>query len=174
VIKIEDGTIDEFTGVQLAYYKICVRKLWLFSHNISFEYEHDNVQIGRLLHRERYSREEKEVQIGRICIDFVHTSDEVVLHEVKKTRALEESHTLQMKYYLYCLTNSGLKCRGEINYPLLNKKVRVELLEEDKVKIEEALKDISMIISGGLPSAVRSKICKKCAYEDFCFSGVEI
>jgi CRISPR-associated exonuclease Cas4 len=137
-----------------------------------FERDHENVEIGRYLHGERYSREEKEVHIGRICIDFVHTGDEVVLHEVKKTKALEDAHTIQMKYYLYCLINNGIKCRGEINYPLLNKKMKVELSEDDKLMISNALEDISRIISEGLPKAIRRKICRKCAYEDFCFSGV--
>ncbi len=168
----DSSLIDSYGGVQLAYYMICHRKLWLFSHNLRFEHEHENVRIGKFLHEDRYSREDKEVQFGGIAIDFIQSGDGLVLHEVKKTRMLEESHVFQMKYYLYCVSNAGVKCRGEINYPLLNKKKQVALCDVDRSAIELALSDIARIVTGALPAPSRRKICKKCAYEDFCFSGM--
>lgn len=34
-----------FTGVQVNYYFVCKRKLWLFSHNIGMEKESEAVKI---------------------------------------------------------------------------------------------------------------------------------
>jgi CRISPR-associated exonuclease Cas4 len=37
--------IMKITGVKINYYHICHTKLWLFSHNIALEHEHENYSM---------------------------------------------------------------------------------------------------------------------------------
>lgn len=53
-----------------------------------------------------------------INIDFVKNG--AVLHEVKKTRAVEIAGEWQVKYYMYYLEKRGVKAlEAKIDYPLL-------------------------------------------------------
>ena len=158
------------TGVKINYYLICHRKLWLFSHGITFEREHENVNIGRVLHKTRYGREKKEERIrDDIIIDFIRKGEILELHDIKKSRAMEDSHILQMKFYLKYLSDLGVQAVGVINYPVLNQLKRIEITEYDIEHLNNVAKEIYEIILGSLPEPNKSKICKKCAYEEFCF-----
>ncbi len=176
----ETSTIDysltpymKITGVKINYYHICHTKLWLFSHNITLEHEHENVNIGKLLHEERYSKNKKDITIDNtISIDFVKRSNGVMqLHEVKKTKKMEEAHLRQMLYYLYYLKKRGVDARGVMNYPLLNQTKDVELTPDGEKSIEDDIKDIEQIVTGRMPHPKRIRICAKCAYFEFCFCG---
>ena len=74
----------KFTGTQMNYYFICKRKLWLFSRGLEMEEMSDLVLLGKLLHERGYARRRKEVQVGRVKIDFVGSGCEI--HEVKRSR----------------------------------------------------------------------------------------
>src|SRR5690606_27710881 len=96
----------KFTGTQINYYFVCKRKLWFFSHNMELESDSDLVLMGRLLHENSYKRQPlKEVEIDRIKIDFVEKSKEI--HEVKRSRKIEDAHVYQLLYYLYFLKKSA-------------------------------------------------------------------
>ena len=177
-LKEEDKTQSEniiiggmrITGVKISYYFICHTKLWLFSHNITLEKEHDNVNIGKLLHEDRYKRDSKEITIDQtISIDFIRKGDTIVLHEIKKTKSMEAAHRWQMLYYLYYLKSKGVNATGELNYPLISKKEEIALLEKDELEMENVINDIRKIAMGRMPPAKRIKICPKCAYFEFCF-----
>jgi len=158
------------TGVKISYYFICHTKLWLFSRNITLESEHENVNIGKQLHEERYKRDSKEVGIDQtISVDFIRKGDALVLHEIKKTKRMEDAHRWQMLYYLYYLKLRGVVATGEINYPLISKRDEVVLSEEDGEVLERVIKDIKQIVVGRMPSPKRKRICSKCAYFEFCF-----
>jgi CRISPR-associated exonuclease Cas4 len=158
------------TGVKIAYYFICHTKLWLFSHNITFEKENDNVNIGKLIHEDRYKRDSKEITIDQtISIDFIRKGDTIVLHEIKKTKSMEAAHRWQMLYYLYYLKSKGISATGEINYPLVSRKEEIVLLEKDESEMENVINDIRNIAMGRMPQPKRIKICPKCAYFEFCF-----
>ncbi len=162
------------SGVKIAYYFICRTKLWLFSHNITLEKENDNVNIGKLLHENRYKRDSKEITIDQtISIDFIRKGDSIVLHEIKKTKKMEEAHHWQMLYYLFYLKSKGIVASGEINYPLISKRDEVVLSEKDESDIENVMSEIRKIVTGRMPSPKKVKICPKCAYFEFCF-GDEI
>jgi CRISPR-associated exonuclease Cas4 len=45
-----------FTGTQINYFLVCLRKLWLFSHDLEMEHESDTVALGRFLHEESFQR----------------------------------------------------------------------------------------------------------------------
>jgi CRISPR-associated exonuclease Cas4 len=164
------GGMERITGTQVAYYFLCHRKLWLFSNHITFEHENENVKIGKQVNQEAYSRERKEVNVDQtISIDFIKGKNGAVVHEIKKSNKMEESHTWQLLYYLYYLKAKRVFATGVINYPLLNKKVEITLDLKAENIIERTLADIRHLLSGKLPSPVMMSICKKCAYFEFCY-----
>jgi len=162
----------DITGTEVAYYIVCKRKLWLFSHGIELERFSDFVEIGKIISETYFEREKfKEIELDSFKIDFIRVGSEIVVNEVKKSKKLEESHIWQTKFYIYQLQKLGLDCkRGVIHYPKLLKKIDVELFEEDKIKIEEALKEIENIEKLEKPPDVINKpYCKNCAYYQFCY-----
>lgn len=168
--------IDEeltIKGIEVSYYIVCKRKLWLFSHGIDFERFSDDVEVGKIISESFFKKEKlKEVEIGSAKIDFIKVKDEVIVNEVKKSKKLEEAHIWQTKFYIYTLEKLGINAkRGIIHYPKLLKKVEVELLEEDKIKMKEAFSKIEEIKHLEKPPAVQEKpYCRNCAYYEFCFS----
>ncbi len=157
-------------GTQVNYYFICKTKLWLFSHNVTMEQESDAVKLGKLIHREAFSRDEKEIQIGPIAIDVVRSRDGVEIREVKKSKKMEKSHIYQTLYYLYFLKKLGIHAKGVLSFPKLRENVNVELTEDGEKKLESILSEIGEIISGEMPKPKYRKICRRCAYFEFCFS----
>jgi len=157
-----------FTGVQVNYYFICHRKLWLFSHNIGMERENEAVKIGKLLHEESYRGMEKDVLLDRISFDFIERKGKIIIHEVKKSRKMEKAHHYQLLYYIYSLKRRGVEADGVINYPLMKKVEKVRL--ENEEEIEAILDSIKSIVSmPSPPPAERKKYCKRCAYYEFCW-----
>ena len=160
-------------GIQIAYYYICKTKLWYFSNGITMEDKSELVKIGKLLHDIRYKREQREVQIGSIAIDFYRNKEKGILevHEVKKSEAFEVAHLMQVKYYLYFLAEKGVRNTvGYIHYPKIGKTVEVTLSEDDIKKIEEIQKEIGeIVVSNKPPDPIRGKYCRKCAYFELCW-----
>lgn len=159
------------TGVKVNYYHICKTKLWLFSHNINLEKENDSVAIGKMLHEDRYKKNYKNITIDGISIDFVKAGKILEIHEIKKSKKMDEADKAQLSFYLYYLKKKGFEATGVLNYPLLNKVERIELSPEDEIDIERDIEDIRKIVLGSIPSPQRKKICLKCAYQEFCFCG---
>jgi len=158
------------TGTEYNYFHICHRKLWLFSHGIQMEHTSDNVLLGKLVDEHSYKRERKDILIdGVIKIDFM---DDEAVHEVKKSNKMEEAHIGQVLYYIYCLRQKGIDIRkGIINYPKQRRITEVELTPQKEVEIKETIEKIEYIESmAGPPDILNSRICKKCGYEDFCYS----
>ena len=163
---------ERITGTEVAYYIVCKRKLWLFSHGIELEMFSDFVEIGKIISETYFKREKfKEIEMESFKIDFIKIGSEIIVNEVKKSKKLEEAHIWQTKFYIYQLQKLGLDCkRGIIHYPKLLKKIDVELIEADKIKIEEALKEIENIEKLEKPPDVINKpYCKNCAYYQFCY-----
>ena len=170
-------TLPTFTGTQVNYFGICHRKLWLFSNGVEMERENENVQIGKLLSEESYSRAQKEIAIDdRIVIDWMDSrvGDDGVLtlHEVKKSRSFDAAHRLQLLYYIYYLQCKGVEARGEIDYPLLKKKELVELTGEAETELMEVLAGIEAVVSTPTapPRLLNRRVCEKCAYYELCWS----
>lgn len=160
----------EITGVMVYYYKVCPRKLWYFYHEIQMEQENENVLIGKILDEETYKKDDKHINIDNVInIDFIRSQG--VLHEIKKSKKIEEAGILQVKYYLYYLSKRGvLDIKAKIDYPLLKKTVEVELTEEDIFEIESILQQIEEIVEKDVaPKLQKKSICKSCAYYELCF-----
>lgn len=160
----------EITGVMVYYYKVCQRKLWYFYHEIQMEQDNENVRIGKILDEETYKKDEKHINIDNIInIDFIRSQG--VLHEVKKSRKIEEASIWQVKYYLYYLQKKNISgMKAKIDYPLLKKTMEVELSEEDANEMEKILAQIREIVEQNtLPELKKKAICRSCAYYDLCF-----
>ncbi len=161
---------ERITGMMVYYYFICKRKLWYFCNELNMEKENDDVIIGKILDENSYARAEKHINIDNtISIDFIKEKNE--LHEVKKSRAIEEAGIWQVKYYLYYLKKKGMdELKASIDYPLLKKKLDVILEESDISKLDEIIEDIIKIRSSDYPEELKKmKICEKCAYFDLCY-----
>ncbi|WP_036728278.1 CRISPR-associated protein Cas4 [Peptoniphilus mikwangii] len=160
----------KITGLMVYYYFVCHKKLWYHIKNINLENESEDVGIGKLIDESTYSNENKHISVdGVINIDFVKRWS--VLHDIKKSKSIEEAGIWQMKYYIYYLENKGIEIKnGMIDYPLLRERVEVFLNDEDRKKIVEVLEDIEKIyMKSTPPENINSKICKKCAFYMYCY-----
>ena len=166
---VGENELEKITGMMVYYYYVCPRKLWYFCHDIQMEQENENVAIGKVLDEMSYSREEKHINIDNVInIDFLRSSG--ILHEVKKSKKIEEASIMQVKYYLYYLKQKGVNLTAKIDYPLLKSSVDVELSEEDEKVIEKVITEIQEIVAKEKPASLqKKKICGKCAYNDLCF-----
>ena len=133
-----------FTGMEVGYYFICVKKLWWFAHGVTMEQEHDRVRMGKLVHEESYARRKKELNIdARIVLYY--------LYYLKRRKGVE-----------------GL--RGQINYPKLRETKEVELTPEREAEIEAALGEMRRIVGlRSAPAVEWMKICRSCSYADLCW-----
>ncbi len=161
---------ERITGVMIYYYFVCKRKLWYFANEINMEAENEAVMLGKLLDENSYRRSDKHINIDNVInIDFIKEQKE--LHEVKKSKAVEEAGVWQVKYYLYYLKKRGvIGIKAKIDYPLLKKNIEVELTQQDEEKLEEVIQEISEVKKQAYPPEFKmKKICGKCAYHDLCF-----
>lgn len=152
------------------YYYVCKRKLWYFYNNITMEHNSENVKIGKILDENTYPRDEKHITIDNLInIDFLRNSK--TLHEVKKSRAIDEASVWQLKYYIFYLKQRGAEgFDGKIDYPLLKQTNKVILDEIDEKEIQEMMDDLLVTVNQTLPPCVeKNKKCYKCAYYSLCF-----
>ena len=157
---------NRITGMMIYYYFVCKRKLWYFVNELTMEQYNEDVKLGKILDESSYSKNEKHISIdGVINIDFVKNFE--ILHEVKKSRKIEEAGVWQVKYYLYYLKKKGVNIsKGQIDYPVIKRTLTVELEDKD----EKVLEEITQIVeSESAPDCYEKNICKKCAYYDLCY-----
>ena len=142
MIRREGKMGDKVTGVMVYYYFVCKRKLWFFCHQINMESENEDVILGKILDDNSYQKDDKHINIDDVInIDFIREEKE--LHEVKKSRVLEEAGVWQLKYYLYYLQKRGVvDLKGKIDYPLLKKTMKIELYDKDIKEIERIIEEI--------------------------------
>lgn len=160
----------QISGTIFYYYFVCKRKLWFFSNGIQLEEDNEDVILGKLIDENSYSKELKHILIDNtVNIDFI--KDWKILHEVKKQKSIEEAGIWQLKYYLYFLKIRGINIeKGILDYPKLKKREEVFLSENDEKKIKEILSEIEKItVMEKPPELEKLKICKKCAYFEYCY-----
>ncbi len=104
-----------------------------------------------------------------INVDFIRSWK--VLHEVKKSKKLDEAGKWQLKYYIWVLRNKGIEVeKGVLDYPLLRKREEIFLTPEEEGALLEKLEEIRRIMGSKLPPQVLGKsFCKKCAYYELCY-----
>lgn len=162
--------LKNITGVMIYYYFICERKLWYFINEINMEQNNELVSMGKILDETTYTREKKNIMIDNtINVDFI--KDGAVLHEVKKTKAIEEAGIWQIKYYMYYLEKRGIQnIKAKIDFPLLRESKEITLEQNDREVLENVMKNIEELAKKEIPpTRTDSKICRKCAYYDLCY-----
>ncbi len=162
-----------YTATHINYFHICKRKLWLFANGINMEHTSDTVAEGKLIGETTYpQRPEKytEIEISGSKIDFYDAKDKII-HEIKKSDSMEAAHEWQVKYYIWLLEQNGVEnVKGILEYPKLRETKEVNLSDEDRLYLQQVVKQIEDIISGETcPPRINSKICKKCAYYELCY-----
>lgn len=158
------------TGEMVYYYFICERRLWYFINQIKMEQNSELVKIGKIIDETTYKNEKKGILIDNtINIDFINGG--ALLHEVKKTKSIENAGIWQLKYYMFYLEQKGIKdIKAEIDFPLLREKKKIILEDGDRKVLKNVVKNIESIIKQDKPQKViDSKICKKCSYYDICY-----
>ena len=137
----------QITGIMIYYYFVCKRKLWYFINQINMEQNSELVSIGKILDEDSYKNEKKGILIDNtINIDFIKNG--ATLHEVKKTKSIEEAGIWQIKYYMYYLEEKGVKnIKAKIDYPLLRETKEIILENEDRKILKNIIKNIEEISS---------------------------
>lgn len=97
---------------------------------------------------------------------------ELVIHEVKRSKKMQDAHLYQLLYYMYYLKKnySVNVSRGVLHYPLLKQNVDVPLTEDRVKQVEETMRGIFELNSlASPPEPVRKGYCRNCAYQELCF-----
>ena len=163
----------QVTGTHIHYYFNCRRQLWLFANSINMEHSSETVYEGKLIHETSYcgrSERYKEVQIGSVKIDYYDQKNKVI-HEIKKSSKLYESHKWQVKYYIYVFEQFGIEgVSGILEYPKERKVEEVLLGEPDRQYLKELVSEIETLIHlDQCPQVINKPKCKNCSYYDFCY-----
>jgi len=158
------------TGTQIAYYFLCERKLWLFTHKIDMEHNSDIVAMGKFISESTYKRKQHEIVIDDIVLDNYDYKTNTI-HEVKKSDKMEETHIWQLKYYISVLKEKSVEgVKGKIDYPKLRQTVNVELTENDEKELIKIKSKINEILEQEKPPEIINKpFCKNCSYYDLCY-----
>lgn len=134
------------------------------------EHNSELVEMGKLIDENSYDREKKSILIDEmINIDFL--KDWKIIHEVKKSRKLDEAGKSQLKYYIWILRSKGVDIeKGILDYPLLRKREEIFLDENEERELLEVIGNVKYILGMNLPPGVINKaFCKKCAYYELCY-----
>lgn len=158
------------TGTHINYFFLCKRKLWLFANSIAMEHTSDTVAIGKTISDTTYTRRRHELKIDDIALDFYDARTRTI-HEIKKSKAMEQSHVWQVKYYISVLERKGITgVTGEINYPKLKQKHRVELTDADRRELQSIERNVEQLIARDTaPPLLNKPLCKKCSYYELCY-----
>ena len=157
-------------GLEVNYFLVCKRKLWLYARHIQQETSHDRVELGRFVHEESYKRLKKEIEIGSIKIDLLNDG---AVCEIKLSSKMEEAHLWQLYYYLYYLKRQGFsKIKGLLLFPKEKRRKEVELSTEIEKKLQQIIAEIIALKKMPFPPEKISKksFCHKCAYFEFCYA----
>ncbi len=162
--------MKEITGIMVYYYFVCKKKLWYFANQIQMEQNSELVEMGKIIDETSYENQEKYILIDNtINIDFIKNG--AILHEVKKTKSIEEASIWQVKYYMYYLEQKGVEnVKAKIDFPLIKETKDIVLNNEDRQALQNVIENIKKIINSNIPiDVIQNKKCKKCAYYDLCY-----
>jgi CRISPR-associated exonuclease Cas4 len=138
------------------------------------EQNSESVAMGKFISESTYERAKHEIHISDdeadIMLDFYDGKNKII-HEVKKSNKMEETHIWQVKFYIFVLEKRGITgVTGEIDYPKLRQKQKVQLTDVDRIKLEEIQKDIESLINTENPPGIINKpFCKQCSYYELCY-----
>lgn len=161
------------TGTHIWYYFICKRELWLMMHSIAPDQEDENVDIGKFLHEYYSKRGKEEVDIGSGKVDRIKkVGSELIVQEIKKTSKFKESSYFQLLFYLDQLEQMGIQAKGELLFSEEKMKEKVELNDDNRKQLYEAIDEIRGIAKKPVPPPPQKiKFCRPCAYREYCWAG---
>lgn len=170
--EIMESGINEIrtTGVEINYLFVCKRKLWFYTHNITMEQNSQRVEIGKEVHDNSLNSKKSEMMIDEtIRIDYI--DNELAIHEIKMSKAMEDASMYQILYYIYYLRNKGVDCRkGVVHFPKTRKTEDIIYDEKYDKQINDIIKQVQIIKEMKSPPDVeQTKKCKKCSYYELCF-----
>lgn len=154
----------DLTGIYIYYYFVEPKRLWYYAKGITMEHNSEDVEIGKIISEFSYKREKKEIQIGRIKIDFYKKNLEI--HETKKSSKFKEASYWQLIFYLWFLKQFRISCKGTLDFPKEKKRTEIILNKNLENKLLKILKHIREIISSPSPPKT-NKFIKKSAYYEF-------
>lgn len=163
--------IDELNvgGLEVDYYCICKRKLWLYAKGISMESTSDRVLQGTVLHENSYNRSTaKEILINNmICLDII---DSDYVREVKISSKMLNADRMQLLYYLYILKQMGIEKKGTLNYTKEKRVEEVILGDKEEESIKSVLGGIDEVLKMKYPPKVEKyPYCGRCSYYEYCY-----
>ncbi|MBI2183443.1 MAG: CRISPR-associated protein Cas4 [Thaumarchaeota archaeon] len=97
----------------------------------------------------------------------------IIIHEVKRSKKMQDAHLFQLLYYIYYLKHAYNVnvSEGVLHYPLIKQNVKVELTPEKEAQVEEAIKGITQVNKLPTPpEPVWKSYCKSCAFRELCWS----
>ena len=164
--------LESVNGTLIWYYYICPREVWLMARQVTPDEDDPNIEIGRFIHEERYSREKKEIAVGNSKIDVVKRKNgTVIVSEVKKSSRYMESSRMQLLFYLKQLSERGIDARGELSFPEERKKVEVNLTDDTLQELQEAETAILALANAPAPPPPKKiPFCRQCGYREYCWS----
>ncbi len=135
----------------------------------------DTVYEGKLVHDTSYDRRSeryKEVEIGSVKIDYFDQKNKVI-HEIKKSSILVESHMWQVKYYIWVFEKAGIEgVTGILEDPKEHKTENVSLSDPDRLFIKGLIAETDHLIhQEQCPPLLNKPKCRNCSYYDFCYSS---
>ena len=160
---------EDITGVMVQYYVVCKRELWFYIKQINMNYNNDDITIGKLIHEQAYSRENKEVRIDNMVFDFVRNDDELVIFEMKKSSKLSIGAKYQLYFYMYNLRSISPRVKGILVYPKERKREEIFLDDDIIEKMDQIIKGILKISNLNKPPiAENNNYCKRCSFYELC------
>ena len=160
---------EDITGVMVQYYMVCKRELWIYIKQINMNYNNEDITIGKTLHENSYKRENKEIRVDNMVLDFIKKGDDLVIFEVKKSSKLTIGAKYQLYFYLYSLRFLEYDVKGELLYPKEKKKEKIVLTNEiikEMDEIIEGILEVSCLMSP--PSPEVKPYCKRCSFFELC------
>lgn len=139
------------------------------------EHTADHVAEGKLIGETSYgdrAARYTEIEADGVKIDYYDPRNKVV-HEIKKSNKMQESHIAQVKYYIWKLAQKGIAgVTGIIEYPRQKQRLQVTLGQEEAELIEQWEKEVAQIMTlESCPLVIHAKICQTCSYYDLCYAG---
>ncbi|MXV38205.1 CRISPR-associated protein Cas4 [Flavobacteriaceae bacterium Ap0902] len=164
-------------------YIVCPRQCWLHANGINMEHTSDIVYDGKLFHESSYPQRAQKYQEVELSaqwkgvsltgkVDFYDRKDKII-HEIKRGNKIEEAHEWQLKFYIWLFELNGIEeVVGKVEYPKLRLTTDVYLSDMERKLLGEMIPQIQQTIADeNCPPVIESKICKRCSYFEFCYSG---
>ncbi|ACV64954.1 CRISPR-associated protein Cas4 [Desulfofarcimen acetoxidans DSM 771] len=161
------------TGTLVWYYYICHREVWFMGRQIVPDQDNPNIDIGRFIGENAYSREsKKEIAVGNSRFDIIRNKEgHLVISEIKKSSKFKDSARMQLAFYLSELETLGITARGELLFPEEKRKETIVLDDKLRAHLEQARRDILRIMYLPVPPPAQKKsLCKNCAYAELCWA----